>query len=97
MYTLGQVTFEDIPSANAAGPTSIITLPDSGGSSLPGLAIVAALAVVVWLALEAPLPAGRGRGGRGLGRFFGRVFGDAPKRRRKNPRRRRKNLMVWGG
>jgi hypothetical protein len=87
MYVLGQVTFEDVPGANAAtGPAAIITTP-SGGSSLPGLAIVAALGLVVWLFL------GRGRSGR---KWTGRAFGDAPKRRRKNPRRRR-NVLVWGG
>ena len=91
MYALGQVTFEDMPSSNAAGPASIITLPDSGGSSLPSLVVVAGLALVVWFMLR------RGRGGRGASRFLGRAFGDAPKRRRKNPRRRRKNVMVWGG
>lgn len=90
MYMLGQVSFQDMPSASDTAPAAVV-VADSGMSSIPGLAIVAGLALAVWLLMR------RGRGGPS---FFGRAFGDAPKRRRRNPkgrRRRRRNVLVWGG
>ena len=86
MYLLGDVSFQDMPDSMPASPAVIVA---DSSSSLPGLAIVAGLGLAVWFFLR--------RGSKS--KFFGRAFGDAPRRRR-NPKRRarrRKNVLVWGG